>query len=150
MTEGLIREAASALLINHVGQVLLQLRDDKPDIPFAGMWTFFGGAVEEDETHEQAVHREVQEELGLTGLTLRHWMVQERPLPINPEITVHNHVYVGRLTVPPTSLTLFEGQAMALFDRSAAEVLELAFGQHEVMRQFYRDLDAGILEIPDP
>lgn len=146
----LIVEAASALLINKAGQVLLQLRDDKPDLPFAGMWTFFGGAVEEGETHEQAVHREVQEELGLTGLTLRHWMVQERPMVVNPEITVHNHVYVGRLTVDPRTLTLFEGQAMALFDRSAAEILELAFSQHDVMRQFYRDLDAGTLEIPEP
>lgn len=146
----MIVEAASALLVNAAGQVLLQLRDDKPDLPFAGMWTLFGGAVEPDETHEQAVHREVEEELGLTGLTLRHWWVQERPLPNHPDITVHNHVYVGRLTVDPATLTLGEGQGMALFDRAAAETLELAFGQHAVMRQFYHDLDAGTLEIPEP
>ncbi len=146
----LIVEAASALLINAVGQVLLQLRDDKPNLPFAGMWTFFGGAVEDGETHAQAVHREVEEELGLTGLNFRHWMVQVRPMAVDPTITVHNHVYVGRLTVDPATLTLGEGQAMALFDRAAAEVLELAFSQHDVMRQFYHDLDAGTLEIPEP
>jgi 8-oxo-dGTP diphosphatase len=147
---GRIVEAASALLVSRAGQVLLQLRDDKPDIPFPRMWTFFGGAVEEGETHEQAVHREVQEELGLTGLTLRHWTVQVRPAVGRPDLTVHNHIYVGRLMANPADLTLGEGLAMALFDREAAQMLELAFWQHEPLRRFFAELDAGVLEIPEP
>jgi len=150
MTEPFIFEAASALLVNQAGQVLLQLRDDKPNLAFAGMWTFFGGAVEDGETHEQAVHRELEEELGLTGLTLRHWTVQIRPSAVDPEqIVIHNHIYVGRLKVEPSTLKLGEGQAMALFDRAAGEVLELAFWQHEPLKQFFQELATGRLEIPE-
>jgi 8-oxo-dGTP pyrophosphatase MutT (NUDIX family) len=58
------RKAAMLLIVTGDG-LLLHLRDDKPAIPNPGCWAGFGGAVEEGETVEQAVHREVLEETGL-------------------------------------------------------------------------------------
>lgn len=46
-------------------QVVTILRDDKPDIPWPGMWDLPGGAREGDETPEECVLRETREELGL-------------------------------------------------------------------------------------
>jgi hypothetical protein len=46
-------------------------------------------------------------------------------------------------------LKLGEGQAMALFDRAAGEILELAFWQHDQLRQFFYEIAAGKLEIPE-
>lgn len=145
----IILDAASALFVDTEGRVLLQQRDDKPGLAFAGMWTFFGGAVEDGETPEQAVYREVAEELGWHTPKLTYWTTQIRPHVAAPEThVVHNAIYVGRLTVHPDDLTLGEGQAMGLFDAAAAETMELAFWQHEPLRRFFRDYAAGRLEIP--
>ena len=57
--------AAAMLLIVTSNGLLMHLRDDKPEIPHPGCWAGFGGAVEEGETTEQALCREVREETGL-------------------------------------------------------------------------------------
>lgn len=52
----------SVLLLYKQDKVLLQLRDEKAPIK-PNMWAFFGGGIEEDETPEEAVRREIEEEL---------------------------------------------------------------------------------------
>lgn len=57
------RPQCGLLIENAEGKVLLQLRDDKPDIPYPNCWGTFGGQVEVVETPEEAIRREVREEL---------------------------------------------------------------------------------------
>ena len=46
-------------------QVLIILRDDRPDIPFPNMWDFPGGGREGDETPYETMARETLEEVNL-------------------------------------------------------------------------------------
>ena len=63
---------ATGLLFDKAGKLLIYLRDDKPTISFPNHWDLFGGMVEQGETPQQALVREVQEEIGVTlnGFTL--------------------------------------------------------------------------------
>ena len=54
---------ASAALIDADGRLLIQQRP--PGKPFAGLWEFPGGKVEEGETPEAALIRELKEELDI-------------------------------------------------------------------------------------
>jgi len=58
------RPQCGLLIENREGKVLLQLRDNKPDIPYPDCWGTFGGQIEEGETPEEAIKREIMEELG--------------------------------------------------------------------------------------
>jgi 8-oxo-dGTP diphosphatase len=60
-----VRRAAMLLIVTEDGDLLLHHRDDKPGIPNPDCWAGFGGAVEDGETVDGAVRREVREETGL-------------------------------------------------------------------------------------
>ncbi len=53
----------AAALVDHEGRVLLQQR--LPGRQMAGLWEFPGGKVDEGETPERALIRELSEELGI-------------------------------------------------------------------------------------
>ena len=63
---GLISVVGGAVLdsLAEPGRLLVARRTAPPQ--FAGMWEFPGGKVESGETAEQALHRELLEELGVT------------------------------------------------------------------------------------
>jgi 8-oxo-dGTP pyrophosphatase MutT (NUDIX family) len=67
------RNAVAAIIVLDDGRFLMQLRDDKPAIFYPDHWGLFGGAVEDGEEPEEALRRELQEELGLVAGSLRYF-----------------------------------------------------------------------------
>ena len=57
------RAIAAAVVVDTSGDLLLQLRDDKPDIIYPGGIGLFGGHREDDESALECVVRELAEEL---------------------------------------------------------------------------------------
>ncbi len=65
-----MKQVAHVLLFDRDARLVIYLRDNKSEIPFPDHWDFFGGHLEAGETPEDALVREVEEELELT---LKEW-----------------------------------------------------------------------------
>ncbi len=92
-----------ALAILYQGEnFLMQLRDEIPNIVYPGHWGLFGGHLELGETPEQAVKREVLEEINYHFINPIKFKCYETP-------EVIRHVYSGKLTLPLENLKLLEG-----------------------------------------
>lgn len=101
-----ITEVAVGVLARADGAVLLAQRP--PGKPYAGWWEFPGGKLEAGESVEQALARELHEELGITVREAWPWVVREHVYP-------HAHVRLSFRRVPAWSgePRAREGQALA-------------------------------------
>ena len=57
-----MQDVAKAILLER-GNLVLQLRDNIPSIETPGMWSLFGGMIEKNEDPQEAMLREIEEEL---------------------------------------------------------------------------------------
>lgn len=130
----------AAILCDASGRTLLIQRDEKPGLEFAGYWTLPGGRVEENETPEAAICRELQEEIGvIPEITL--WKVYERPhhrLINGKVIIVEQHVYVGQIGSRTSEIVLNEGQAIGYFAATEIADLRLAYGFDKLLTEFLK------------
>jgi len=110
-------EAASVIFVNRAGELLLRLRGSEPSLPFASHWDLIGGAMEGDESHQDAAVRETLEELELPLEGHRYWGAIQG--------IVRTHVYGAPLDVTAKDLTLLEGERVAWFSPEDAMSLPL-------------------------
>jgi ADP-ribose pyrophosphatase len=106
-----MKEIAQILLFDREGRLLIYLRDNKPEIPFPDCWDFFGGHIEAGETPEQALVREVSEELGVR---LDRWQFFRRYECLSGDAYPNiKHIFHAQIDRRAAELTLFEGQRIA-------------------------------------
>ena len=133
--------AAALIPVRPGGQILLQLRDNRPDLPAANCWSTVGGAVEAGETPEQAVCRETEEEIGCRPTRLIH-------LGAIDGRRFRSHLFATRAAWALDDLILGEGQGVDWFDPERISALPLANGIGAAIVDFlgspvYRALAAG-------
>jgi len=127
-------QTVAIILTNDRGEVLLQLRDNNPNISFANSWTLPGGVVDPGEVHEQAARRELAEETGLQ-LSLSYWKVYKRKSKNYP--TIEQHVYVGKTLQETGEMILGEGQALQFFRQEELPTLSIAFDFEKLLDEFF-------------
>jgi 8-oxo-dGTP diphosphatase len=127
-------KGAGIIFLNSNNEVLLLLRDDKIDIPFSGMWDIPGGKIEENESPEDGVRREMSEELGLNDLG------EIELFRIFTSENLTDYVYWTRLDLNPEEIDLKEGQKIEYFSQDQIKETKLAFNYNEVLEEFFSEL----------
>jgi 8-oxo-dGTP diphosphatase len=109
-----IREIAGAVIFDTSGRLLLQLRDNIPDILYPGKVTLFGGHREGNETFLECVVREIHEELSFYIPPERFEPIAKRTGPdkevpggiVRAEMFVTRDVPVDKVAVTEGSLKI--------------------------------------------
>ena len=96
-TERKVTHAAVGVIQREDGWVLLAERPVGK--PWAGYWEFPGGKVEEGETPQQALKRELQEELGIEVASLYPWLTRSFDYPAKYDVA-------GQLESPAKTVKL--------------------------------------------
>ncbi|RMF28412.1 MAG: NUDIX domain-containing protein [Cyanobacteria bacterium J083] len=94
-------------IIYQQGKFLMQLRDDIPSILYPGHWALFGGHIEEGESPEIAMRRELKEEIAYEIITLEKFHSYQ-------EANLVRHIYHLPLETSIHNLNLQEGQDLDL------------------------------------
>src|SRR5665811_892648 len=110
-----MKEIAAIIFENDKGEFLLYLRDNKPGIPFPGFWDLIGGHVEEGETPEQALVREVKEEFDID---LKEYTFYKKYVCLTGDAYENTkYIYSGKINLPIEEITLLEGVRPQYFKR---------------------------------
>jgi 8-oxo-dGTP diphosphatase len=120
----------SIILRNSKNEVLLFLRDDKPEIPYPNMWDIPGGHVETGETPEETIVREMMEEIETDVSTSIRHSVYDFPDRIE-------YLFLMDFETEAESITLHEGQCLRWFAESEIPWDNLAFGFDLVLADFF-------------
>lgn len=125
----------SILFVNTRWQVLLFLRDRNSGIPFPDRWDVPGGHIEENETPEECIQREMKEEIGID--------VGSPPLFHKYDMTDRTEfTFWQAVDFNLAKIVLYEGQRMQWFTQE--EILRMsdddfAFDFRKILLDFFRE-----------
>lgn len=110
-------DAVAAILLTDDGRYVMQLRDDRPDIWYPGHWGCFGGGVERGEAPEQALERELAEEIELSPREVAYFTRFDFDMAELGLQRYYRIYYVVRLMPGElASLRIHEGREARAFD----------------------------------
>ncbi|MFT4310207.1 MAG: NUDIX domain-containing protein [Candidatus Woesearchaeota archaeon] len=124
----------SLLIVNNNQEVLLQMRDNIPHILFPNMFSTFGGRIEQGETPQQAILREIEEELALC--------IQEPELYKVLHYNMHDiHFtdYIFVLYEHLSILKVYEGQYAQYVSKQEIGTLPITPHVYTVLKEFFKE-----------
>ncbi len=126
------RLSVTAILLNDDGNVLLQLRDNKPNLSFPGAWTLLAGSAEAGEEPLAAMRRELEEEIEYAPEKLHFFTMYHHS-------GIEDYVFVGYIDMSEERLNrqLHEGQRVQFFTPREVKELNLPYGQEELLTEFF-------------
>ena len=125
---------AGIILLNRYNEVLLLLRDNKIDIPFPNMWDIPGGKIEESETPEEAIRREMMEEMSINNLG------EIKLFKILTLENITDNIFWKKLNLNLEEIDLKEGQRIEYFNLERIRKNKLAFNYNEILESFYSEI----------
>ena len=125
---------AGIILLNNKNEVLLILRDNKVNIPYPGLWDIPGGHVENGETPDEAIKREMMEELEINDLgeiALFNFYKSDN---------LTDFIFWKKINLDVNEIDLQEGQEIKYFSLTQIRETKLAFNYNIVLEEFYNEI----------
>ncbi len=118
------------ILLNDENHVLLQLRDNKPNIPYPNMWALPGGHIDQGETALECIRREIKEEMGLDLKEIALFVAVERSYGTE-------HTYWARSSFRAEEIVLAEGQRVQWHSSDEIERMQLIYEDNQIIHEFF-------------
>jgi len=125
------RKGSSIIFVNDKQQVLLFLRDNKPDIPYPDTWDVPGGHVDEGETPEQCIVREMREEMGISLKNFQLFSAIEFDDRVEYTFWKSENLDIDKIR-------LTEGQCLRWFTQDEVYETVLAYGFNRIIDNFFQ------------
>jgi 8-oxo-dGTP diphosphatase len=136
----MMKEIAAIILQNDNGDFLLALRDNKPCIPFPDHWDLIGGHVEDGETPEEALEREVKEELNIE---LKNYSFYKKYECLTGDAYENiKYIYTGKINLPIEEITLLEGERPQFFSKEEIPSLKFANIIKSIVLDYLNDFNS--------
>jgi len=124
-------KTSTIIFLNDKKEVLLFLRDNKPNIPDPNKWDLFGGFGEKGETPEETIIREIKEEIEMVLKNFKlfkvfNWRNKQQI------------VFYKTLNINPEDINLHEGQAIKYFNKNELLKMDLANTSTQVLEEFFK------------
>jgi 8-oxo-dGTP diphosphatase len=110
---------------------LLQLRDFTTSIIYPGHWGAFGGAVEDGESPEVAIYRELREEIGYSPEKFNFYREDYKT---QGRIKLNIYIFYASMNVSLAQMTLMEGTDMGVFTKE--EILTKSLFSSKIGKTF--------------
>ena len=133
-----MKKIAAIIFENDKGEILLYMRDNKPGIPFPNHWDLFGGHIEEGETPEEALVREVKEEMNYDLKDFKFFRKYE--CLEGDAYPNTKYIYYGRFNEPVEEITMLEGEYPRYFKREEIPDVKFANILKEIVLDFINEL----------
>jgi 8-oxo-dGTP diphosphatase len=128
-------EVVAALIVRS-GRILLGRRSAER-VFYPDVWDLFGGHVEPGEQREQALVRELEEELGITPARWTFLETLTLDLPsansLPPDLLIVHLYLVADWTGTPINMQLEEHSTIGWFSAAEAVLLELADARYPIL-----------------
>ncbi|MGD1713019.1 NUDIX domain-containing protein [Dapis sp. BLCC M172] len=121
------------ILFNSNKQILLVLRDDKNYIPFPNTWNLLGGFLENDESPEECIRREIREEIEIELGNINFFQkynIYDR----------EHYIFWKQIDLDLTQTKLNEGQRLAYFRKDELDKHQLAFQCNYILNDFFSQI----------
>lgn len=122
---------ACVIFENHKKNILLQMRDEDPEI---GKWVPFGGSIEKGESEIEAAKREILEELNykVKDITFFKKYIHNN---------VEQFVFISHDKIDMREIDLQEGADLQFFSFSELENIDIGFNYKEVLNDYFKNRD---------
>jgi len=141
MDNFIFKKGAKAILLDKKGRVLMGKRAKGIE---SGKWCLVGGKPEENETMEEAVIREVREEISIS-VKLSFYREVEG-VDETKGVKWLSSYFIGHLKSdnPPDKFEKNELSELRFFSFEELDDLEIAFDHKKVLKDFFKDYPLGV------